>query len=77
MGAVPRRRSRPVAEDRQADGDDEEVADVDVGEGGGEEAPPLVLERHDEAAEGVDRESPVAFCTSSSAAEPRITASVA
>ena len=36
VAALPRRRSRPIAEDRQGDRDDEQVADVDVGEGGGE-----------------------------------------
>ena len=76
VGGVPRRRSSPVAEDRQADRDDEQVADVDVGEGGGEE-------RHHWSSSGTIRPpkvpsaSPVAFCTSSRTAEPRITASVA
>ena len=45
----------PGREDRQADRDDEQVADVDVGEGGGEEAPPLVVERDHQAAEGGER----------------------
>src|SRR5690348_2498590 len=56
-------RGRPVAEaalypgpeDRQPDRDDEEVADVGVGEGGGENPPELVFDREDEAAEGFDR----------------------
>ena len=66
----------PDPEDRQPDRDDEEVADVDVGEGGGEEAPPLALERHGEAADG-DQRGAARLLTSSSAAEPRITAIVA
>ena len=41
----------PDREDRQADRDDEEVADVHIGEGGDEEAPPLAFDRDGEAAE--------------------------
>ena len=41
-------------EDRQRDRDDEEVAEVGVGEGGAQVAPPFVAERHDQAAEGGD-----------------------
>ena len=42
VAALPRRFSRPIAEDRQGDRDDEQIADVDVGEGGGQVAPPFV-----------------------------------
>ena len=42
-------------EDRQTDGDDEQVADVDVGEGRRQEAPPVALIGNDQPAEGRER----------------------
>ena len=55
VGTLPSRRSTPVAKIARPSADDEQVADVDVGEGGGEQAPPLVLERDHQAAEGGER----------------------
>ena len=55
VGGAAEAALEPGAEDRQADRDDEQVADVDVGEGGGQVAPPLVPDRDDQAAEGRER----------------------
>ena len=67
----------PGREDRQAERDDEQVADVDVGEGSGEEAPPLVLERDHQAAEAGERVAAGLLDQQQQRAEPRITARVA